>query len=445
MERKNKIIMAALFFLQLQNAYAIEMITNTAKQTIQTFTSAVAEKPLSLDFQQISIRSALQQIAEFAGINMIISDAVTGNMSIHLTRVTWQQALNLILTTQGLAKQQQGNVLIIAPQKEFDLQVEQQLAAQDKIQDLEPLQSMIIPINFGNAQDLAKLLKSNNNDLLSSRGSVGFDNRTNSLWVEDTSQKLMQIKKLVHKLDIPVKQLLIEARIVSVDKSFERQLGVRFHGRFDNTNGNNPNEGMGVDLPTLGSAMSTGTALAVVKLSKHILLDLELAAMENEGEGNIIASPSLMTANQKEAVIEAGEEIPYQEMASLGATAVAFKKAMLSLRVKPQITPDGHILLDLKVNQDKRGPEVIAGIPTVDTREIQTQVLVKNGETIVLGGIYQKNNHSNMERVPFLGNLPLIGHLFRYKHIQRDQRELLIFVTPKIISDIASYHATLSQ
>jgi type IV pilus assembly protein PilQ len=320
---------------------------------------------------------------------------------------------------------------------------------------LEPLHSELIQINYGKAAGIEALLRGSGQSVLSNRGTVSVDERTNTLWVQDTLEKLAEIKRLVKRLDIPVRQVLIEAKIVNIDEKYAKELGIRWGVSIPQDSISGTLEGAGelandttinkvnvakrlnIDLPAVGVGAAGGAAsigVALAKLGKGVLLDLELSALQTTGDAKIIASPRLITANQKDAIIESGEEIPYQEAASSGATAVTFKKAVLSLKVTPQITPDNRVILSLKVNQDKPGPDAGLGVPSIDTREIQTQVLVNDGQTIVLGGIFQKAISNTIERVPFLSDIPVIGHLL-FQHTVRATRqtELLIFVTPKII------------
>ena len=425
-----------------------------------------AQKPkytgekLSLSFQDIEVRSVLQLIADFTGLNMVVSDSVQGNITLRLQNVPWDQALDIILKTKGLAKRRNGNVILVAPAQEIAAREQNELKAQQQVEKLAPLQTEYLQVNYAKATDIAKLLKSDKNSLLSTRGNVTVDDRTNTLIVQDTAENLTDIRGLLAKLDIPVRQVLIESRIVIATDDFSRDLGVRFgysgNNRIQNTDnvggvvgGTQPgyvnyggisgievpagsgNEGLMVDLPAINSAASVG--MAIGKIGTW-LLQLELSAMETENQGQVISSPRVITANQKEAKIEQGVEIPYQEASSSGATSVSFKKAVLSLQVTPQITPDDRIIMDLTVNKDSVG-QVFSGIPSVDTRQIATQVLVDNGETVVLGGIYERNKNHVINRVPFFGDLPIVGALFRNKQNTNNNSELLIFVTPKILKE----------
>ncbi|MDF2866688.1 MAG: pilQ [Gammaproteobacteria bacterium] len=409
-------------------------------------------KRISLNFQDIKVRAVLQLLAEFTGINIVASDAVQGSMTLQLNNIPWDQALDIILQTRGLDKRQVGNVILIAPAEEFANRERKELEAKQDFASLEQLRSELIQINYAKAQDIATLLKDKGNSLLSLRGNVSVDNRTNTVWVQDVPSRITEIRRLITQLDIPIKQVLIEARIVNIDKGFVQNLGVRFgvsnpnhvsgtlEGADSIAKGNTPaatdlKDRLNLDLraPKIGDSNPATIGLALAKLGKNTLLDLELSALENEGAAEVISNPRIITANQMEAKIEAGEEIPYQESTSSGATSTAFKKAVLSLNVTPQITPDGRIILNLKVNQDKRGTQNVAGVPPIDTRNIQTQVLVDNGQTVVLGGIYEQEKNNQITRIPFLGKLPIVGALFRQKQVIDKRTELLIFVTPKII------------
>lgn len=405
-------------------------------------------KPLDLDFKDIPVRDVLQILANINHSNMVISDAVKGNISLHLEHVSWQQALDVILQEQGLGVEKENHVMMILP---LDAIAEHQ-EMQQNLENLAPLQSRVVALHYAKAEDIAALVKNQNKPLLSARGNISADKRTNTLWIEDVPYKLDEVQQFIRQVDVPVKQVLIEARIVTIDKKYEQELGVRFgltrpnnnlSGSLEGANNliknnnadfiNDPLSRLNVDLPTQNpNAASIGLALAT--LGGGNLLDLELSALETEGAGQIISSPRLMTANQQPATILSGQEIPYQQSAKYGATSVAFQKAVLSLTVTPQITPQGKLLLTLQVNQDRPSATLVQGVPEIETREIQTQVLINDGQTLVLGGIYEQNRKNQVERVPFVGNLPVIGGLFRHTLIHKDRRELLIFVTPKIMN-----------
>ena len=415
---------------------------------------------LSLNFQDIEVRSVLQLIADFTGINIVVSDTVKGSLTLRLKNVPWDQALDLILKTKGLAMRQTGNVMLVAPSEEIAAREKLELEAQKQIKQLEPLYSEFIQVNYAKAADIAKLLKSPGTSLLSERGTVTIDERTNTLLVQDIASKLADIRKLVAKLDIPVRQVLIESRIVIANNTFARDLGVKFgYSKSTTVDGNSlvvggkqpgdlittpvtPFEvpaGSGTTglITDLGVAAPSGSiGLALGKLGNH-LLQLELNAMEAEGQGEVISSPRVLTSNQKEAYIESGTEIPYQQATSSGATSVSFKKAVLSLKVTPQITPDDRIIMDLNVSKDAPG-QVYKDVPSIDTKEVGTQVLVDNGETLVLGGIYEQTTRDDIERVPFFGELPVVDWLFKKTHKSDNKEELLIFITPKIVKE--SYH-----
>jgi type IV pilus assembly protein PilQ len=402
-----------------------------------------------LDFQDIKVRAVLELLAKFSGTNIIASDQVTGNITLHLQNIAWQDALAVILRSEGLGEQRVGNTLLIAPLSEIASHEEQRLETEQQIQALEPLHSVLIPIKYGKAADIITLLKTQSNTLLSERGSVSADARTNTIWVQDTPQKLLEVQAIINRLDIPVRQVLIEARIVNVDSQFEEDLGVRFGTAVMNagdasdavTTDEPIAQRLHVDLPAQGTSVSGGAAsmgLALIKLGDDSMLDLELSALQSEGGGEIISSPRLITADQQAADILSGEEIPYQQFSTLGATNVAFKNAVLRLNVMPHITPNGKIILTLKLNQDKASSQLVQGVPAIDTRQIETQVWVDNGQTVVLGGIYETLSSNDVQRVPFLSALPVVGGLFRHTLIANKRTELLIFVTPHIIqaSDI---------
>lgn len=411
---------------------------------------------LSLNFQDIEVRSVLQLLADFTGTNIVVSDTVTGNLSLRMQNVPWDQALDIVLKTKGLAKRQNGNVMLVAPSEEIAAREKLELESQKQIEELAPLYSDFLQINYAKATDLAELLQSEGSSLLSERGKVTIDERTNTLLVQDTAEKLEQVRHLVARLDIPVRQVLIESRIVLANNDFARDLGVKFglsrSSSFDNNhfftlggtrNGTTDfgqttafevpagsgNEGLMVNLPVGNPAGALG--LAIGRLGSH-LLQLELSAMQAEDRGEVISSPRVITSNQQEASIKQGVEIPYEQSTSSGATSIAFKDAVLELKVTPQITPDDRIIMDLEVSKDSVG-QVFKDVPSIDTRSVATQVLVDNGETLVLGGIYEQERGKESERVPFLGSLPGIGWLFKTTRNMNNKSEMLIFVTPKIV------------
>ncbi|MCK8046278.1 type IV pilus secretin PilQ family protein [Shewanella sp. 1CM18E] len=411
-------------------------------------------RSLSLNFQNISVRTVLQIIADYNNFNLVTSDTVEGDITLRLDDVPWDQALDLILQAKGLDKRIEGNILMIAPSEEIAIRESQELKNKQEVKELAPLYSEYLQINYAKATDIAGLLKSEDSSLLSARGSVAVDERTNTLLVKDTEETLENIHRLIEVLDIPIKQVLIEARMVTVKDDVSEDLGVRWgitdqqgdkgtsgslEGANDIANGTIPSIGdrLNVNLPA-AVANPTSIAFHVAKLADGTVLDLELSALEQENKGEIIASPRITTSNQKAAFIEQGVEIPYVEASSSGATTVTFKKAVLSLRVTPQITPDNRVILDLEITQDSQGKTV--DTPTgqavsIDTQRIGTQVLVDHGETIVLGGIYQQQLISRVSKVPILGDIPYLGFMFRNTSDKNERQELLIFVTPKIVSE----------
>lgn len=412
---------------------------------------------LSLNFQDIDVRAVLQIIADFTKTNLVTSDSVTGKVTLRLQNVPWDQALALILKAKGLAQRDMGNVILVAPAEEIAKREKQEFEAKKQLEDLAPLHSAMIHINYAKAEDIASLLKAKENTMLSPRGNVTVDDRTNALLLKDTADKLDEIRKLVDKLDIPVQQVLVESRIVVANDDFSKELGARFGATGVASKGANGGIGLsgsleGTDtitssapapfsMPTLSNRLGVSLPvanpagqIALSILSSDYLVDLELSAMQAEGRGEVLSNPRVITSNQTEAAIEQGVEIPYLEASSSGAATVAFKKAVLSLKVKPHITPDGHVIMDLAVNKDNVGT-IYQGVPSVNTREVTTQVLVNNGETIVLGGIYEQNRLHEVSKVPLLGDIPVLGRLFQHTSDTNSKAELLIFVTPKILKE----------
>ena len=414
-------------------------------------------RSLSLNFQSISVRTVLQIIADYNDFNLVTSDTVEGDITLRLDDVPWDQALDLILQTKGLDKRIEGNILMIAPSEELAIRERQQLENQLEVKELAPLYSEYLQINYAKASDIAKLLKSEDSSLLTSRGSAVVDERTNTLLVRDTEETLENVHRLIEVLDIPIRQVLIEARMVTVKDDVSEDLGIQWgitdqqgyrgtsgslEGAQSIANGIIPAlaDRLNVALPAPAGAASI--AFHVAKLADGTILDMELSALEQENKGEIIASPRIMTSNQKAAYIEQGVEITYVEASSSGASTVSFKKAVLSLRVTPQITPDNRVILDLEITQDSQGKVVATPLGeavSIDTQRIGTQVLVNDGETIVLGGIYQQNLISRVSKVPILGDIPFLGFLFRSTSDKNERQELLIFVTPKIISEDIKY------
>ncbi|WDT86515.1 type IV pilus secretin PilQ [Alteromonas sp. 009811495] len=410
--------------------------------------------PISLDFQDVPVRQVLQIIAQVNGFNLVTTDTVTGNVTISLSGVPWDQALDMILRVKGLDKRLEGNILLIAPAEELSARETQALQSKKQVSDLAPLQTVNIPVNYAKAAALATILKSTEGGILSDRGGVTVDERTNTILIRDTLASIDEARKMIDALDVPVKQVLIESRMVTVLDNVDEQLGVRwgFSDRQDDNGVSGSIEGAetiaGGVIPTIGDRLNVNLPVAstsaasigfqVASLVDGTILDLELSALESENKGEIIASPRITVANQHEAYIEQGTEIPYVQATSSGATSVEFKKAVLSLKVTPHITPDNRIILDLVVTQDTRGETVSTSTGdavAIDTQEIKTQVLVENGETIVLGGIFQQTSSDGVTKVPLFGDLPVVGALFRNTSQLQQKRELLIFVTPKIVTE----------
>ncbi|GGF61411.1 type IV pilus secretin PilQ [Alteromonas lipolytica] len=437
------------------NTLTITMAPMTADQIAKLENSQYQGAPISLDFQDVPVRQVLQIIAKVNGFNLVTTDTVSGNVSISLSGVPWDQALDMILKIKGLDKRQEGNILLIAPSEELSQRETQKLQSDQQVAQLAPLASASITVNYAKASELSQILKSSEGSggILSDRGTVTVDNRTNTILVRDTQASIDEARRVIESLDIPVKQVLIESRMVTVRDNVDEQLGVRwgFSDRQDDNgvsgslsgadtiaSGTIPALGdrLNVNLPVASAAGSIGFQIA--SLADGTILDLELSALESENKGEIIASPRITVANQQEAYIEQGTEIPYSQATSSGATSVEFKKAVLSLKVTPHITPDNRIILDLIVTQDTRGETVSTATGdavAIDTQEIKTQVLVENGETIVLGGIFQQVNSNDVSKVPLFGDLPVVGALFRNSSTVYQKRELLIFVTPKIVTE----------
>jgi type IV pilus assembly protein PilQ len=443
---------------------------------------------LTLNFQDIETRAVLQLLADTSGQNMVISDSVAGNVTLRLQNVPWDQALDVVMRTKGLDSRQEGNVIFIAPASEIAAREKELLTARKEAQQLSPLRTEYLQVNYAKAADLATLIKSGAGSLISDRGSVAIDERTNTLLLQDTAERLADIRRLVSTLDIPVKQVMIEARIVIVSDDYSRDLGVRFGANVafsqggsdglgllgtplntENQIGISPHPAVGnppIGTPTNGDSGQLGGfglpenaadrylvnlpaanpagRLALALIDSDYLVDLELSAAQAEGRGEIISSPRLITANQREATIEQGVEIPYQESSSSGATTTQFKKAVLSLKVTPQITPDNRVILDLTVSKDSVGQLVASAtggfVPSIDTREIVTQVLVNDGQTVVLGGILETERRDAEKKVPYLGDIPVLGRLFKNNTTTDNKDELLIFVTPRILREGSSLY-----
>jgi type IV pilus assembly protein PilQ len=427
---------------------------------------------VTFNFQDIPVRSVLQLIADVSQLNIVVADNVSGNLTLRLTNVPWDQALDIILDARNLDQRTNGNVIWIAPVADIAAREQQLLQALQDRKELEPLQTALFEVSYATAEDLKALIEdsgdgdlSDDSGLLSDRGSVTVDERTNTLLVTDTPDRLAQIEALIGELDKPVDQVQIESRIVVANSDFSRDLGVRFGVTTLHQGSNilaisgdgrgadllnpatNPRDDGALDIPgipdrynvNLPSGASNAASIGLSFLSGDYLLDLELSALEAEGEGEVVSTPRVVTANQTEAFIQQGVEIPYQEGTSSGATSVSFKEAVLELRVTPLITPDDRIQLELEIKQDTVGEVVPTGlggqIPSIDTRELQTSVLVRNAETVVLGGIFQDERSQSEDRVPYLSSIPGIGNLFKRRSNATKKRELLVFVTPTIVQE----------
>ncbi len=466
---------------QSDNEFTIEVNpapeTEGAESNLFSETKEYEGQRLTLNFQDIETRAVLQLLAETSGRNIVVSDTVQGNVTLRLRNVPWDQALDIVMTTKGLDMRQNGNVIIVAPAEEIAARETADLEARQAISELEPIYSEFLQVNYAKAADLSALISGDNdNAMLSERGSIAVDERTNTLLVSDTAERLQDIRRMVRTLDIPIKQVLIESRIVVVSDDFSRDLGVRlgltgndissdtitvFSGTGEGTNNylssitdalNDPTGGTPVELPSLTNRYNVNVPISnpagrfsLAVLGEDYLVDLELTALEAEGRGEIVSTPRVITANQKEARIEQGVEIPYQQSASSGATTIQFKKAVLSLIVTPQITPDNNIIMDLKVHKDNVGDIISTGgiggtVPSIDTRAVETQVLVADGQTVVLGGIYETERRETIQKVPFLGDIPFVGAAFRSTQRVDNKSELLIFVTPRILEEGGSIY-----
>ncbi|PMJ89351.1 type IV pilus secretin PilQ family protein [Vibrio sp. 10N.261.55.A7] len=430
---------------------SLEVVITAKADEQESPTPSLLEKEgklISINFQDIPIRNVLQLIADYNEFNLVVSDSVVGNLTLRLDGTPWQQVLDIILRVKGLDKRVEGNVILVAPATELDLMEQQKLEKARLTEELGELSSDIIKVNFAKASDIADMIGGEGAiSMLSERGSINIDERTNSLLLRELPDNIEVIRGIVSALDIPVKQVQIEARIVTINEGNLDELGVRWG--YSNTNGDNKVgasiEGNKYLFPQLDDVLNVNLGATAANASSiafqvgtlgDALLDLELSALQRESKAEIISSPRLITTNKKSAYIEQGTEIPYLESSSSGATTIAFKKAVLSLKVTPQITPDNRLVLDLSVTQDRPGEVVKTGTGeavAIDTQRIGTQVLVNNGETVVLGGIYQHSSTNSVDKVPLLGDLPLLGALFRRTYEQKGKSELLIFVTPKVI------------
>jgi type IV pilus assembly protein PilQ len=467
---------------QTDNTYVIELRpASPNKNKVAEEKREYTGERLTLNFQDIDVRAVLQLLADTSGQNIVVSDTVTGGVTLRLQNVPWDQALDIVMRTKGLAMRRRDNVILVGHAEELASREKQELQARKEVEELAPLRTEYLQVNYAKASDLALLIRGKTgNSLISPRGSVGLDERTNTLLLQDTAERLADIRRLVATLDIPVRQVLIESRIVIANDDFTRSLGVRLGTTDVRARGNNglvavtgtangtdtivssalsnlqgsTGSAFPVQIPTGGNMLNrynvnmpvsnAAGSIAMAILSGNYLVDLELSAAQAEGRGEIISSPRVITSNQKEAIIEQGQEIPYQESASSGATTTQFKKAVMSLKVKPQITPDNRVILDLTVSKDSVGQLVQSAtggqVPSIDTRSITTQVLVNDGQTVVLGGIMEVTRSTSENKVPLLGDIPVLGHLFNHQTKTNNKDELLIFVTPKILREGANLY-----
>ena len=451
---------------QTDNRFVIEVkpIVEDPNKLVQGSRGGYHGEKLSLNFQNVEVRRLLQVIGEFTGMNIIVSDSVGGAITLILKDVPWDQALDIILQQRGLDMRKNGNVILVAPREEIATKEKLEYEAKVQIADLEPLRTESFQMNYIKGEDVKKLLSDPKQTLLSRRGSALLDSRSNILFVQDTPGRLDDVREMIAKVDVPVRQVMIEARIVEASDSFSKDLGFRLRTgtpttvettsdgtrvtlpkigeRIENGWLNTPSGfgfgGMGeLNLPATPSSGQAATFNITLLNSKFTrFLDLEISALESDGRGKVVSSPRVMTANQIEAIIEQGVEIPYQEGTSAGNTSTSFKKANLSLKVKPQITPDGRVTMSLDINKDTAnwGRSTSGGIP-IDTKHVKTEVLVENGGTVVIGGIYTQDLGEATTRVPFFGDLPYIGWLFKNRHWEDTKTELLVFITPRIVNE----------
>ncbi|MBB1487934.1 type IV pilus secretin PilQ [Oceanospirillum sediminis] len=403
---------------------------------------------MTLNFQKVDIRAAIRLVTENTGLNLVISDQVKGHITLYLEQVSWKKALALILQSQSLTYQKDGNILLITLEEEIIRQEHSELKHKAEREKLEALQSEYIDIHYAKASDLATLLRASDQQtsILSDRGQVRSDNRTNTLMIKDTPAVLQEVRELVSILDRPVQQVLIEARVVTSRTNISDELGIRWGGisnaHPDSSSLKLANGPLSVDLGVKGSGYMNYSPiagrLALGYTSSDILVDLELAALASEGKSEIISQPKIIATNKKKALIKSGKQIAYQEESSSGGTKTAFKDALLLLEVTPQITPDHRIIMDLRINQDNPGSQEFSGVPSIDTNGLETQVVIRDGQTIVLGGIYSSSSFYQNFSVPVLGDLPLLGNLFRHSEKSQEKVELLVFITPRLIESTLS-------
>ncbi|HEY7241051.1 MAG TPA: type IV pilus secretin PilQ [Burkholderiales bacterium] len=456
---------------QSDTQFVLEVKPVTADPSRATQKGRYTGEKLSLNFQNVEVRAVLNVIADFTDLNIITSDTVTGNITLRLKDVPWDQALEIILQTRGLDSRRAGNVIWIAPRDELATREKLALEAAQQINDLEQTRTESFQMSYQKAADVQKLLSDPAQRILSKRGSAVVDARTNTLFVQDVPSRLDEVRRLIAQIDIAVRQVMIEARIVEANDSFAKNLGVRL-GLLENGlanrrpfgaegNGLNVGANIGAELVNTGQAAGLVQGTAVINgpgLNANLpaaglnsfnagqfsfilfnsslsrLLNVEISAIEADGKGKIVSSPRVLTANQAEALIEQGTEIPYQQATSSGATSVSFRKANLSLKVKPQITPDGNVIMTLDVNKDAPGTTTPAGVQ-INTKHVKTEVLVENGGTVVIGGIYEQNDRTDITKIPLLGDLPVLGYFFRNNTTSSDKTELLVFITPKIVNE----------
>jgi type IV pilus assembly protein PilQ len=446
---------------------SIKPLTQVEAEKRKAESFAYSGEKLSLNFQDIDVRSVLQLIADFTDLNLVASDTVSGNITLRLQNVPWDQALDLVLKTKGLDKRKVGNVLLVAPADEIAARERQELESKKQVADLAPLRRELIQVNYAKASDMALLFQSvtSADAAVAERGSITVDERTNSIIAYQTQDRLDELRRIVAQLDVAVRQVMIEARIVEANVDYDKALGVRWGGAtsrgnwslygkdgaqsFDDdgrrllpgteTVGNvSLQEGVApvpfVDMGVVGSSSGIGIGF----LTDNIVLDLQLSAMEKTGNGEIISQPKVVTSDKETAKILKGSEIPYQEASSSGATTTSFKEAALSLEVTPQITPDNRIIMEVKVTKD--APDFarsLNGVPPINKNEVNAKVLVSDGETIVLGGVFSNTQTKAVEKVPFLGDVPYLGRLFRRDVVQDNKSELLVFLTPRIMNNQA--------
>jgi type IV pilus assembly protein PilQ len=442
---------------QTDNKFIVEVKPVVVDPTkLKTDKAGYTGEKLTLNFQKIDVREALNVIADFTETNMVISDTVKGDLTLRLKDVPWDQAFDIILQSRGLDMRKNGNVIQVAPREEIAAKEKIDLTSHQEIADLEELRTESFMISYQKADAIVAMLTNDKQRMLSKRGSAVVDARTNTVFIQDTSSHLEEARKLIKQIDVPVRQVMIEARVVEASDKFGKNLGVRLGyvsndafqignstKLFGNIGANTvtggplagttmPANTPNVNLPSAGTAGAFSMLLFNSSLSK--LLSVELTALETDSQGKVISSPRVVTSDQTEATIATGTEIPYQQASSSGATNVAFKSATLSLSVKPQITPDDNVIMDIKVNKDSVGT-LYAGVPSIDTNKVTTQVLVENGGTVVIGGVYAQTESNGVNKVPFLGDIPGLGYFFRSSAKVDNKSELLVFITPKIIKD----------